>query len=139
MQTRSIPTIFTDLVSQFANLLRAEGQLARVEMSEKISQAAAGLGLLVAGAVLLIPALVILLQAAVAALVDNGLKKPWSALIVGGVALLIGLILALVGSRRLKADQLVPNRTIHQIQRDVSVAKQQAKQARQDYEQQRAA
>jgi uncharacterized protein YacL len=136
MQTRSIPTIFTDLVSQLASLLRAEGQLARVEMSEKITQVAVGLGLIVAGAVLLIPALVILMQAAVAALVDSGLKEPWSALIIGGAALLIGLILALVGSRRLKADQLVPNKTIHQLQRDVSVAKQQA---RQDYEKQRAA
>ncbi len=136
MQTRSIPTIFTDLVSQLASLLRAEGQLARVEMSEKITQVAVGLGLIVGGAVLLIPALVILLQAAVAALVDNGFKEPWAALIIGGAALLIGLIVALVGTRRLKAEQLVPSKTIHQFQRDVSVAK---RQTRQDYEKQRAA
>src|SRR5438067_6996876 len=112
MNVRSIPDIFADLVAQLATLLRKEGQLARVEMSEKISQVAVGLGLIIGGAVLLIPALVILLQAGVAALVEYGFKEPWSALIVGGAALLIGLIMALVGSRRLKPDRLVPDKTI---------------------------
>jgi membrane protein DedA with SNARE-associated domain len=128
MQTRSIPEIFTDLVAQLTTLLRTEGQLARTEMSEKISQVAVGLGQLLAGAVLLIPALVILLQAGVAALVQQmNIAEPWAALIVGGAALLIGLILALVGAGRLKAERLVPNRTIHQLQRDVSVARQEAR------------
>jgi hypothetical protein len=84
-----------------------------------------GLGLIVVGAVLLIPALVILLQAGVAGLVEYGIKEPWAALIVGGAALLIGVILALIGSSRLKADRLVPNKTIHQVQRDISVARDQ--------------
>ena len=126
MHVRSIPEIFTDVVSQLATLLRKEAALARAEMSEKLSQLAVGLALVVAGAVLLIPALVILLQAAVAALIEQGFTPAISALITGGATLLIGLILALVGSRRLKADRLVPNRTIHQLQRDVSVAKQEA-------------
>jgi hypothetical protein len=40
-------------------------------MSEKITQVAVGLGLIVGGAVLLIPAIVILLQAAVSALIKS--------------------------------------------------------------------
>lgn len=67
-QERSIPAILSDLLGQFPTLLRKETQLARVEMSEKLSQLGMGLALLVGGAVLLIPALVILLEAAVAAL-----------------------------------------------------------------------
>ena len=59
--------IFTDIVSQVTTLVRKESHLARAELSENISRAALGLGLIVGGAVLLIPALVVLLQAGVAA------------------------------------------------------------------------
>ena len=137
MPSRSIPEIFTDVVNQFTGLLRKEGQLARAEMSEKITQVAAGLGLIVGGSVLLTPALVILLQAAVSALITNNIiKEPWAPLIVGGAVFVIGIILLLVGLSRLRADALLPNRTIQQIQSDVRVAKQQVSD---NYDQQRAA
>ena len=123
---RSIPEIFTDVINQFTALLMKEGELARAEMSEKITQVAVGLGLIVGGSVLLTPALVILLQAGVSALITNNIvMEPWAPLIVGGAVFLIGIILLLIGISRLKADALMPNKTIHQIQRDVSVAKQQ--------------
>ena len=75
----------------------------------------------------IMPGLVILLQAAVAALVNAGIDDAWAALIVGGGIVVIGLILLMVGMSRLKARQLVPNRTIEQVQRDASVAKQQVR------------
>ncbi len=137
MPNRSIPDIFTDVVNQLTTLLTKESQLARSEMSEKITQVAVGLGLLVGGAVLLTPALVILLQAAVSGLItSNIIGEPWAPLIVGGGVLLIGLILLLIGMSRLKAEALVPNRTIRQVQSDVSVVRQQT---RESYDQQRAA
>jgi Putative Actinobacterial Holin-X, holin superfamily III len=137
MSNRSIPEIFTDVVNQLTALLMKESQLARTEMSEKITQVAIGLGLVLGGAVLLTPALVILLQAGVSALVtSNIVKEPWAPLIVGVAVLLIGIILLLIGISRLKADALVPNKTIHQIQRDLKVASQQV---RDSYDQQRAA
>jgi putative superfamily III holin-X len=137
MPNRSITEIFTDVVNQFTTLLRKEGQLARTEMSEKISQVAVGLGLIVGGSVLLTPALVILLQAGVSALITNDIvREPWAPLFVGGIVFLIGIILLLVAMSRLKAEALMPNKTIHQIQSDVSVAK---RQVRENYDQQRAA
>ena len=137
MPNRSIPEIFTDVVNQFTTLLGKEGQLARTEMSEKITQVAVGLGLIVGGSVLLTPALVILLQAGVSALITNNIvAEPWAPLIVGGVVFLIGIILLLVGMSRLRAEALMPNKTIHQIQNDVSVAR---RQMRETYDQQRAA
>ena len=130
---RSIPEIFTDVINQFTTLLMKEGELVRAEMSEKVTQVAVGLGLIVGGSVLLTPALVILLQAGVSALITNNIvTEPWAPLIVGGAVFLIGIILLLIGISRLKADALMPNKTIHQIQRDVSVAKQQV---RENYEQ----
>lgn len=125
--TRSIPEILSDLLGQFTTLVRKEGHLARTEMSEKIGQVAAGLVLVLIGAVLLMPALVVLLQAAVAALEQAGIAPPWAALIVGGVVLLIGLVLLMLGINRLKAENLLPQKTIHQLQEDASVAKRQVR------------
>jgi hypothetical protein len=128
---RSIPDIFADLINQLTTLLRKEGQLARAEVSEKISQAGAGLAFIVVGAVLLTPALVVLFDAAVAALVAADIAAHWAALIVGGTALVIGLILLTLGLSRLKAERFVPNKTLHQLQEDARMAKQQV---RQDHE-----
>jgi membrane protein implicated in regulation of membrane protease activity len=136
MQGRSIPDLFMDVVAQLATLLRKEGELARTELSEKVTQIATAMGLIVAGAVLLTPALVILLQAAVGALVNAGLSQPLAAVAIGGGVLIIGAILTAIGISRFKADRLVPHKTIHQLQRDVTVAKEQAGT---DYERQQAA
>jgi Putative Actinobacterial Holin-X, holin superfamily III len=124
---RSVPEIIGDLFSQLTTLLRKEAQLARTEVSENIASLARGLGLIVGGAVLLSPALVILLQAGVAALTDTyGIRSYWSALIVGGAVLIIGIILLLVGISRLKLENIMPSKTVHQLQQDASVAKQKA-------------
>src|SRR5437773_5607756 len=77
---RSIPELLTDATSQMSVLVRKETQLARTEMSEKLSDLAVGIGLLVGGAVLLIPALVILLEAAAHALIDAGIAPAWASL-----------------------------------------------------------
>lgn len=123
---RPVPEIIGDLFVQFAKLLRKETQLARAEISENVASVGRGLGQIVGGAVLLIPALVILLQAGVAALNENVQLAPyWSSLIVGGAVLILGLILLLVGVRHLKAENLMPNKTVEQLRRDATVARQQ--------------
>jgi hypothetical protein len=133
---RSISELVTDLVAQLTTIVRKESELARVEMSENVAQAAVGLGLILGGAVLLIPGVVILLQAAVTGLVKSGIGEPWSALIVGGAALLIGIALTIAGRSRLKPNRFAPNKTIQQAQREISVSKDQA---RQPHAEQRAA
>jgi hypothetical protein len=134
---RSVPEIISDLFSQLTLLLRKEAQLARAEVSDNMASIGRGLGLIVGGAVLLIPALVILLQAGVAALTERyGMANYWSALLVGGVVLILGIILLLVGISRLKIENIMPSKTVHQLQRDASVAKEQVSQ---DHEPRRAA
>jgi hypothetical protein len=134
---RSVPEIIGDLFSQLATLLRKETQLARAEMSENMLSIGRGLGLIVGGAAFLIPALVILLEAGVAALTDRyGMASYWSALLVGGAVLIVGIALLLIGISRLKIENIVPSKTVHQLQRDASVAMEQV---RQDHEPRRAA
>ena len=70
------------------------------------------------------PALVILLQAIVALLVQNGMSIALSSLIVGGITLVIGIFLLIAGIERLKGTKLTPEKTIHQLQRDAEMVKQ---------------
>jgi|ERR1043166_5671301 hypothetical protein len=127
VSSRSISDILSDLLIQLTTLVRKEGELARTEMSEKVGQVAAGLVLVVIGAVLLVPALVVLLGAAVTAIEQAGLGPPWAALIVGGAVLVIGIILMMIGINRFKAENLLPRKTINQLQEDASVAKRQVR------------
>jgi hypothetical protein len=122
--SRSVAELFVDGMNQFTRLVRSEVHLARAEMSEKVGEITAGIGMMVFGAVLLIPALVVLLQAAVVALINADFGAGWASLIVGGITLLIGLILVMVGMNRLKVSNLVPHKTMDQLQQDASVAKQ---------------
>ena len=124
-RSRSIPGIVIDLIGQFTTLLRQESKLARAEISENLNRALTGVVMAVAAAVLLIPALVILLMAAVFGLEAAGLASYWAALIVGGVAVLVGVLLLLIGLNRLKAKNLIPSKTIHQLQEDAALAKRQ--------------
>jgi len=124
---QTVPELLTSLLTQLAELMRTEGQLARAEISEKMTLATTGLGLIVGGAILLMPALVVLLEAAVAALVESGLAPYWSALAIGGGCFIIGLILLLIGVRWLRAGKFIPDKTIHQLQRDAATARSQVR------------
>ena len=124
---RTVPELFTDLISLVTSLFRTETRLARAEINEKITQAGSGVGMIAAGAVLLIPALVILLQAAAVALTDQGFQPYAAALIVGGAAFAVGLVVALVGINQLKMKNLTPNKTIEQLQSDAALARNQVR------------
>jgi hypothetical protein len=124
-RSRSIPGIVIDLIGQFTTLLRQESRLARAEISENLNRALTGVVMAVAAAVLLIPALVILLLAGVYGLEAAGFAPYWSALIVGGAAVVVGAVLMLIGINRLKAKNLIPSKTIHQLQEDAALAKRQ--------------
>jgi hypothetical protein len=136
---RSVPELFSSVFRQMAELMRTEGMLARTEMSEKISHMGTGLGLLVGGAVLAMPALVILLEAAVAALVESGWAPYWASLLVGGLSLLLGLLLLSIGAAALRARNLVPDKTLQQLQLDANAARNVGHQVRADYVEKRAA
>jgi hypothetical protein len=123
---RSIPGILSDLLSQFTTLIRQEAELARTEMSEKISRAVMGAAMAGGAAVLLLPSLVILMMAGVYGISAFTQWPLWaSALIVGGGFTLIGLIVLMIGISRLKARALMPDKTIGQVKEDAAMARRQ--------------
>ena len=122
---RGMTDLFAEVIKEFSHLLGKEMQLARTELSEKVTLVALSVGLIVAGAVLVMAALLLLLQAGVAALVAQGFSPTIATLIVAGATLVIGLGILWFGASRLQAKNLAPSRTLEQLQQDATIAKYQ--------------
>lgn len=121
--TRGIPNIFGDIVDAFATLMRTEMQLARTEISDKAGEMGSAVVVIAGGGMLVLAALIFLLQALVEVLVRTGLSPAVSNLIVAGVVGIVGAIVVSTGLSRLRARNLLPERTIKQLHRDAAVAK----------------
>jgi hypothetical protein len=121
--TRALSDIIGDLLRQLTSLFRSEGQLARTEVSEKLQNLRGALGLVAAGFVVLLPATIILLEAGVAVLIQFGFSPAIAALSVGGAVLFVGIVLLITGVNRLKTLNLVPDRTLRQLQRNFAIVK----------------
>jgi uncharacterized membrane protein YqjE len=127
MRTDNNPSVFQavgDAVARASDLVQIEFRLFKAELAEKTLRIRAGLALIVAGAVLLTAALILLLQAAVLALVAAGLSATAATLLVAAATIAIGFGFVVSGRRQLDADQLVPDRTIADIQRDTVLVKE---------------
>jgi len=114
---RGVKDLVTELYRDFQRLLIQTMTLARAEMSEKTSRLARDGVLVAVGGVLALGGFLCLLMAAVAAL---ALVMPvWAAaLVVGGLALVMGLIVALAGYRKMKQVDLTPERTVQSLKED---------------------
>ena len=119
-----VVTLATTALSQTADLVQAEFRLARAELAEKLSAMRTGLVLILVGAIFLIVALGMLLQALVGVLIEAGLSPPLAILVVAGGSAVLGLVLFLVGQKRLQADELAPDRTLHSLSRDSRMVKE---------------
>lgn len=123
---RPLVSTVTDVVSEIAHLLQTEVRLARAEIGEKLASTANAGMLVGVAAVLSLAGLIVLLLAAVKWLAIAGLPQEWGLLLIGGIAVIIGIALALVGANRFRAPTLTPDRTISQLRADISVAKEHA-------------
>jgi hypothetical protein len=99
------------------DLIQAELELFRAEISEKLTLSVWSAGLIGAGVILLAATLVLLLQAAIGALVAFGL--PWLAaiFIVAVVTFVLGGGLVWSGFNNL-AHRLTPTKTVAQVEKD---------------------
>jgi uncharacterized membrane protein YqjE len=121
--TRPMSTLISDALRQLSQLMRNELALAKAEVSENARNAVRGGVMIGVAAVVALPALFVLMLSLAALLVELGLV-PWLAyLITAAVGFVIAGILAAVGMSRLRADMLMPNRTINQLHRDAATMK----------------
>ena len=123
-ETKPVSELISDALGQFSRLVRNEVALARAEMTDKAKQVARGGAMLGLAAFVALPALGVLMLALAAGLHELGLAWSLSYLITAVVGFVIAGMLAMVGMNRLKAEALVPNRTINQLHRDAATMKE---------------
>ena len=114
---RPVTALLSDLAGETSTLVRQEIALFKAELSEKLTRTGVGAGALAAGGVIAFSGWLALLAAAILGL--SNVLSPWlSALIIGVIVIALGAGLALFGKSRLKADALVPHRTLNSLRED---------------------
>jgi hypothetical protein len=125
-EDRSIGELFGQLSQDMTLLFRQELKLARVEMSEKISQVTSNLVSVVAGGFVAYVAALALVAALILGLHEAAEISPWvSALIVGAIFAVAGYLMLNRGLKELKRVDLAPRRTVETLKEDVQWAKEQ--------------
>jgi hypothetical protein len=119
---RSVGALLRDLSGEVSTLLHEESALARAELREKLDRFGSGAVELGAGGLLTFAGLLVLLASAVLGL-GTWLPLWLSALAVGGVVLLIGLVVLARGRSNLRAESLAPQRTLESLRRDAELAR----------------
>ncbi|ABG03156.1 protein of unknown function DUF1469 [Rubrobacter xylanophilus DSM 9941] len=120
LSDRSVKEIVEALRPQLQELARKQVELAKVELAPVGRQAGLAAGLLVAGAVFLHLFVVFLAVTGIYLLNEVGGLSLWlSALIVSGILLVIGGVLAGTGAGRLRGLDPKPRRTISTFQQNV--------------------
>lgn len=122
---QSLPDLFADVLNQVTTLFRTELRLAKAEMSEKVSTIVSSAGMIIAGAVLLVAAMILFLQGLVLLLVWFGVPQVWATFAVAVVIGLVGYLIVRKGLSNISVETLTPERTLHSLNQDAAVAKEQ--------------
>jgi len=118
-QDRSLGELFGDLSREITTLVRQEMNLARTEMSQKLSRLGKDVGFMAAGGLVAYAGLLTLIAALVIILHEVGLALWASALLVGLVVAGVGGFLLVRGLNALKQEDLTPHETIASLKEDV--------------------
>jgi uncharacterized membrane protein YqjE len=120
---KSLGELFSELTGDLGRLFRQEVQLAKTEAREEIGQAGKGAGLL-AGAGLSAWLALVMLSLTLAWLLDKGLDRALSFLLVGLLWVVVAAVLASVGKRRLREAKPLPE-TVQSLKEDAQWVKAQ--------------
>ena len=126
-ENRSLIALFSDLFRETSTLVHQEAQLAKAEMSEKVSEVGKGVAAIAIGGAIIFAGFIVLLFAA-----SNGLAlmlppehADWLApLIVGLAVMVLGFIALATGKHELSTSNLKPSRTMESLRRDTELVKE---------------
>lgn len=123
---RSIGDLFAELARETSTLVRQEVQLAKTEMTQKVTSAGKDAGMIGAGGALAYAGLLAVLAAVIIGL--GQLIPMWlSALIVGLVVIGVGYMLVQQGLNALKRIDPTPRQTMETLKEDTEWAKEQTR------------
>ncbi|HEV7365529.1 MAG TPA: phage holin family protein [Gemmatimonadales bacterium] len=127
-QERSIGELFGQLSQDMTLLVRQEIQLARSEMSEKLTRFTANLISVAAGGFVAYVGGLALVAALILGLHDlANISLAVSALIIGAVLAIAGYLMLKGGLNELKRVDIAPRRTVENIKEDVQAIKEDVK------------
>lgn len=123
----SVGGLLSDLWRHSTTLVQGEVDLAKAEMSEKLTQVMVSIGAIAVGGAVLFGGFIVLLMACVNALIP--LLPPdisaWAApAIVGLVVIVIGFVMVTAGLKALQAHNLAPKRTVESLRKDKEMVKE---------------
>jgi hypothetical protein len=125
-EDRNLGELFGQLSQDMTLLFRQELQLARAEMSEKLSRVTSNLVSVVAGGFVAYVGALALVAALILGLHEVADIAPWvSALVVGAILAVAGYLMLNRGLKELKRVDLAPRRTVETLKDDVQWAKEQ--------------
>ena len=125
-QEGSIGELFGQLSQDMTLLVRQEVQLARTEMSDKLSRFTTNLVSVLSGGFVAYLGGLALVAALILAIRDlANISLALSALIVGAVLAIVGYVMLQKGVKELKRVDLAPRRTVETLKDDVQWAKEQ--------------
>jgi uncharacterized membrane protein len=120
---RTLGQLVADATHDISAIMRSEIALAKAEIGADAKKAGAGVAMFAVAGFFAFLALILLLIAAAYGLVAAGLA-PWlSFLIVAGVLLLVGAIMALIGIKSVRNIKGKPERTIKSAQDTIAAIK----------------
>jgi len=124
LRNSGLTQALSDLFGDLGDLVQKEIQLAKAEITDKItSRLRASVWMVSAGFLGLIAALLVV-EAAVFALASLGLELHWACLLVAAVLAAAGAA-AFYHGRTVAETELLPTRSVRQITQDIKTAKEQ--------------
>jgi hypothetical protein len=127
-EERSLGELFAELSRETSTLVRQEVELAKTEMSRKVTRMGKHAGFIVAGGLLAYAALLAVVASLIALLAMTLELPVWvSALVVALVIGGVSYFLIQKGINGMKETDLTPKRTVQTLKEDVEWAKDQMK------------
>lgn len=121
-ETESVPGLVRKLATDLSTLFQQELALAKSEMTHAVAEVKTGVsGVAVGGSILY--AGVLFLLGGVMLLLATWVQLWLSALIVGAVVAVIGLVLLQSGRKKMETRSLAPDRTIESVRKDSELAR----------------
>jgi hypothetical protein len=119
-----LPRALADAVSDLSELVGKQIQLAKAEIATNISSGIAASAWVLAAALLFLLAALLVVEAAVFGVASFGIGLHWACLIVAAALAAVGAGF-IVYARSVSRHALTPARTIRQINKDITAAKEQ--------------
>lgn len=121
--SRSLGDLFSELTRETKTLVHQEVQLAKAELSEKVSRMSRDVVMIAAGGLMAYVGVLVLVAALVLVLSRFGLPD-WAAAVIVGLAVAIGgYVMVKAGMAALRRTTLVPTQTLETLQDTADLAK----------------